>query len=213
VYTRTGKAYESGANNQRFYKGGIQMVEDDGNGAWGSPVDLVASQAGHNNYYPSFAPGGDLIAFNRSTCPSGDAHKDCNGDSDPTASIYVMKPEAGATPIALAHVNAPGPTDSGSALTSSWPRWAPFVFQRTDDPDTHLVWITFSSTRRYGLRSPPSGTSDESVSGSLLWMAAVDPDRVAAGEDPSYPAFCLPFQDLDTSNHIAQWTEEVVDVE
>jgi len=212
VYTRTGKAYDGGVNNQRFYRGGIQMVEDAGGGTWGSPVDLVASQAGVNNYYPSFAPGGQLIAFNRSTCPSGDAHVDCNGDSDPTASIYVMKPEAGASPIELAHANAPGPTDPGSALTNSWPRWAPFVFQRTDDPDTHLVWITFSSTRRYGLRTPP-GSTGEASSGSFLWMAAVDPDRAAAGDDPSYPAFCLPFQDLDTSNHIAQWTEEVVDVE
>ena len=123
-----------------------------------------------------------------------------------------MKPEAGATEIALAHANAPGPTDPGTALTNSWPRWAPFVFQRTEDPDTHLVWITFSSTRRYGLRTPP-GSSGEAMSGSFLWMAAVDPDRAAAGEDPSYQAFCLPFQDLDTSNHIAQWTEEVVDVE
>ena len=213
VFTRTGKAYDGGANNQRFFRGGIQMVVDGGGGAWGSPIDLVAAQAGRNHYYPSFAPDGQLIAFNRSNCPSGDSHKDCNGDSDPTASIYVMRPEAGATVIPLARANAPGPTDPGSALTSSWPRWAPFEFQRTADPDTRLVWITFSSTRRYGLRSPPAGTSDESVSGSLLWMAAVDPDRAAAGEDPSYPAFFLPFQDLDTSNHIAQWTEEIVDVE
>ena len=123
-----------------------------------------------------------------------------------------MKPEPGAPVIPLTRVNAPGPTDAGSALTSSWPRWAPFEFQRTDDPDTRLVWITFSSTRRYGLRTPP-GSSGEAMSGSFLWMAAVDPDRAAAGEDPSYQAFCLPFQDLDTSNHIAQWTEEVVDVE
>jgi hypothetical protein len=213
VYTRTGKAYDGGVNNQRFFRAGIQMVEDTGNDTWSAPVQLVASEAGVNNYYPSFAPGGQLVAFNRSICPSGDAHKDCNGDSDPSASIYVMKPEAGATIIPLARANAAGPTDPGSALTSSWPRWAPFVFQRTQDPDTRLVWITFSSTRRFGLRSPPSGTSTESVSGSLLWMAAVDPDQAAAGDDPSFPAFCLPFQDLDTSNHIAQWTEEVVDVE
>lgn len=213
VFTRTGKAYDGGANNQRFFRGGVQMVADAGGGAWGSPIDLVAGQAGVNSYYPSFAPDGRLIAFNRSTCPSGDSHTDCNGDSDPTASIHVMKPEAGAPVIALARANAPGPTDAGTALTSSWPRWAPFEFQRTEDPDTRLVWLTFSSTRRYGLRSPPDTTSDESVSGSLLWMTAVDPERAAAGEDPSYPAFCLPFQDLDTSNHIAQWTEEVVDVE
>jgi hypothetical protein len=213
VFTRTGKAYDGGPNNQRFFRGDIEMVVDAGGGAWGSPIELVAGEAGVNSYYPSFAPDGQLIAFNRSTCPAGDSHIDCNGDSDPTASIYVMTPEAGAPRVALARVNAPGPTDAGTRLTSSWPRWAPFEFQRTDDPDTRLVWLTFSSTRNYGLRTPPDTTSDESLSGSLLWMAAVDPERAAAGEDPSYPAFCLPFQDLDTSNHIAQWTEEVVDVE
>ena len=41
-------------------------------------------------------------------------------------------------------------------------------------------------------------------------MAAFDPDLAAAGGDGSYPAFALPFQDLITSNHIAQWTTEVV---
>ena len=33
-----------------------------------------------------------------------------------------------------------------------------------------------------------------------------------AGGDPTAPAFRLPFQDLDTDNHIAQWTEVVVPI-
>jgi hypothetical protein len=43
-------------------------------------------------------------------------------------------------------------------------------------------------------------------------MVAIDPDKVAQGVDPSYPAFCLPFQDLSTSNHIPQWTQVVVPI-
>jgi hypothetical protein len=39
-------------------------------------------------------------------------------------------------------------------------------------------------------------------------MFAIDPSGVGAA-DPSFPAFCLPFQDLKTSNHIAQWTTSV----
>jgi hypothetical protein len=70
--------------------------------------------------------------------------------------------------------------------------------------------MTFSSTRNYGLRAAPAGTSAESVSGSLLWMVAIDPDRALAGQDPSVAAFALPFQDLASSNHIAQWTKEVI---
>jgi hypothetical protein len=36
------------------------------------------------------------------------------------------------------------------------------------------------------------------------------PARAAQGQDPSAKAFRLPFQNLDSSNHIAQWTERVV---
>ena len=41
-------------------------------------------------------------------------------------------------------------------------------------------------------------------------MAAIDPDKIADGEDGSFAAFALPFQDITTSNHIAQWTTKVV---
>jgi hypothetical protein len=65
------------------------------------------------------------------------------------------------------------------------------------------MWFTFSSRRAYGLRSP--GGSD-----MWIWMAAIDPDAVMAGRDGSFAAFALPFQDLGTSNHIAQWTTQIV---
>jgi len=210
AYVRAGQAYESGVNNQRFYQGGIHMVTAQSGGTFGAPVTLVPAEAGKNRYYPSFAPDGQLIAFNESSCPSGTAHMDCNADSDPSATIYVVKPEPGATPIALARANAPGKTDTRTALTNSWPKWAPFEFQRTQTPGSRLVWMTFSSSRNFGLRTPPAGTSPESPSGTLLWMVAVDPERAAAGMDPSYPAFVLPFQDVQSSNHIAQWTKEIV---
>ena len=41
-------------------------------------------------------------------------------------------------------------------------------------------------------------------------MTPFFPDRAVRGQDPSGPAFRLPFQDFDTSNHIAQWTNAVV---
>jgi hypothetical protein len=40
-------------------------------------------------------------------------------------------------------------------------------------------------------------------------MASFDPDRAAAGEDPSTTAFWLPFQESEAGNHIAQWATEV----
>lgn len=213
AFVRVGQAYST-TNNQRFYRGAIEMVEAQGNG-FGSPVTIVPSVAGRNRYYPAFAPDNALLAFNESTCPTGDAHDDCNADSDPSATLYVVKPQPGSTPIALAKANAPGKRDTTTELTNSWPKWAPFVFQRTKQAGTRLMWMTFSSTRNYGLRTPPpaSNNNTEAVSGTLLWMVAIDPDRALAGQDPSYAAFYLPFQDVTSSNHIAQWTREIVVLE
>jgi hypothetical protein len=33
------------------------------------------------------------------------------------------------------------------------------------------------------------------------------------GQDPTAPAFRLPFQNLTSNNHIAQWTERIIDVQ
>ena len=61
----------------------------------------------------------------------------------------------GHTPIPLANANGPGVADNGAtALTNSFPKWAPFIEQL--DEQSQLVWLTFSSTRQYGLRTPPT---------------------------------------------------------
>jgi len=214
AYVRAGQASEEGVNNQRFYLGSIHVVSEQGNGTFGGDITVVPQAANKNRYYPSFSPDGLLLAYDESTCSATPPSTSCNADSDPTATLYVVKPEANGTPVALAAANAPGKTDTTTALTNSWPKWAPFEFQRTEsDPGSRVVWMTFSSTRNYGLRTPPPGTSSESASGSLLWMVAIDPARAAAGQDPSVAAFALPFQDVTSSNHIAQWTEEVIQLQ
>jgi hypothetical protein len=132
------------------------------------------------------------------------ADKSCDADTDATATIYLTS-LGGQKPIALTAANSPGIADNGkTALTNSFPKWAPFV-QNLDEMN-HLIWLTFSSTRMYGLRSPPAPAShDETDIGTLIWMVGVNPG--VGGNDPSYAAFCLPFQDVSTSNHIAQWTK------
>jgi hypothetical protein len=65
-----------------------------------------------------------------------------------------------------------------------------------------LMWVTVSSRRGYGLRL-------DAGKNAQIWMAAFDPDAAAAGKDPSYPAFWLPFQDMASGNHIAQWVTKV----
>jgi hypothetical protein len=195
--------------DQQPATGAIDYVRKNG-GAWGPPQTLVPAQLGKNRYYPAISPDGNLVVYDESTCTKGTPKAgqtpdtSCNGDVDPTATMFVTS-LAGGAPIALAHANSPGVADQGTtALTNSFPRWAPFV-ERLDEMH-QLVWLTFSSTRQYGLRAPPPSTApDEAVSSTLIWMVGVNQD--AGGGDPSFAAFCLPFQDVTTSNHIAQWAK------
>ncbi|MEJ7601401.1 MAG: hypothetical protein WKG01_26090 [Kofleriaceae bacterium] len=187
---------------QRMFNGGISTVTR-ANGAWGAPGVLVPAAPGKNRYYPAFAPDSRLLVFDESSCASGNRGSDCDGDTDPTATLFAVDGVAGGTPVAMTAANAPGIADGTTTkLANSFPRWNPFVFARTRDGG-RLAWVTFSSTRRYGLREP---------NGTLLWMAAVDLDA-PAGSDPSAAAFVLPFQDIATSNHIAQWTTKIVVVQ
>lgn len=184
-------------------KGAIRMVKR-AQGAWSAPVEIAPAVPGKNRYYPAIAPSNDYLVFDESNCNSGSqADLNCDGDSDPDARVFAAKLEAGAALVELKNANSPGKRDNGQmSLSNSFPKWCPFNFQRTTAAGSRVQWVTFSSTRAYGLRQPSGLT--------WLWMVAVDPDKVVPGQDPSYPAFALPFQDLSTSNHIAQWATEVV---
>ena len=199
AYTRTGAS----GTNQRNFHGAIEMVRYQGS-SWTGPETIVGRVGSRHHFYPAFSPDGELLAYNESVCNNGNTGSECDADTDPTARMWIVRAEAGATPVEMTRANGPGAMDGGNtALTNSFPKWSPFIFQRTGELGTRLEWITFSSTRNYGLRPPPGN-------GTLLWMAGVDPDVALGGGDPSYPAFALPFQDLGTSNHIAQWTEQAV---
>lgn len=164
----------------------VTQTYDPGTGELGDPVPLVTD--GGNNYYPSWSPDGEWILFNRSTESSYDAR---------SAELWVVKADGGLPPVKLDAANI------GAGLTNSWARWAPFVGQKDGEP---LYWLTFSSKRDFGVRLV--GTRRPQ-----LWMAPFFPDRAADGADPTRPAFRLPFQELSSNNHIAQWTERVIPVE
>jgi hypothetical protein len=148
--------------------------------AWAPGPSLVPF-AGQNDYYASFAPDGQWVLFNRAAGNSYDA-KD--------ATVWFV-PSAGGTPVALATASTGG---------DSWPKWAPDVQAYRGKS---LLWLTFSSRRAYGLRKAQGDPAQ-------IWMTAFDPTRAGEGKDPSYPAFWLPFQDLASGNHIAQWVTKVV---
>jgi hypothetical protein len=210
VYTQAGLRETS----QRMWQGAIRRVRSADGVVWSAPIDVVPRATDRNHYYPAFSPDGSLIVYDESTCPPGQgADRTCDATSDPSATLFVVATPPGTPPIRLDRANAPGRADGGrTQLTNSFPKWSPFVFQRTGELGSHLMWMTFSSSRSYGLRPPPASSqaSAEASVGTLIWMVAIDPDRAALGADPSYAAFALPFQDLATSNHIAQWTTQVV---
>jgi hypothetical protein len=166
---------------------------------------------GKNRYYPAISPDGNLVVYDESTCtngtPTAGAAPDvsCDADTDATATMFLTT-FAGATPVPLTNANSPGVADgTTTALTNSFPKFSPFIEKLSELQQ--IVWLTFSSTRQYGLRSPPPSTTDsnETKVGTLIWMVGINPG--VGGSDPSYTAFCLPFQDITTSNHIAQWAK------
>lgn len=181
----------------------MYMVTNTG-GMWGAPVALSTRETHQANYYPTFSPTGDLIVFNHSACPGGGSEEGCNMYDDPTAQLVMMRPEAGAAHVPMTRASAPGVADTLPVVQSTFPKWAPFTDRRRSGPNEgRLQWVTFSSNRNMGLRTPPANAT-------WIWMAAVDPDTGLAGMDPSFPAFLLPFQDLATDNHTAQWAEQII---
>jgi hypothetical protein len=190
-------------------RGGISYVERGATGVWSAPQRLAPGVDGKNRYYPAIAPDGTFVVYDESTCPPGKTYdRVCNGDTDPSARLWAARflPGSGA-PIELAAANRSGVADRGATdLGTSYPKWNPFSFHVSQQ--SQILWLTFSSLRRYGLRpSPPPASSHEGLpNGTLIWMVAIDAARIGGGMDPSAPAFCLPFQDIGTSNHIAQWT-------
>jgi hypothetical protein len=160
---------------------------DQASRTFGPEVMLVPD--GGNNFYPSWSPDGQWILFNRST-DNGDAYDNGN------ASLFVIKADGTGTAIELASANA------GLGLTNSWGRWAPFQqsIGLTNEP---IFWVTVSSKRNFGVRLFQAARPQ-------IWMTPFFPTRAMAAGDPSVAAFRLPFQNIDSNNHIAQWTERVV---
>jgi hypothetical protein len=188
-------------------------------GAVSLPAVLVgAASADENNYYPAISPDGSAVVFDRATGTTLPTHDSFN---NPNAALFAV-PAAGGTPVALAKANYK------DGMTNSWPRWSPFVQMYRGQ---RIVWMTFSSTRDYGLRVANEGAqyfncyppvSPEDTSGDhakpfdpnctqpQIWMAAFSLDALTTGGDPSFPAFWLPFQDVAAHNHIAQWVDQIV---
>lgn len=150
--------------------------------AFAAPRMLIQS-SGENNYYPAFSPDGNWVIFNRASGGSS---------SNPNAQLWAVR-AGGGEPVHLRR--ADGEEGNGN----SWPKWTPFVEEFSGEVTENLLWLTFTSHRPYGLRIRERRAQ--------LWMAAFRPGM--NGPDPSAPAFWVPFQAIEESNHIAQWVSTI----
>ena len=156
LFTEVGVVHDDDQSPER---GGISYVDKLANG-WSPLKRLVPAEAGKNRYYPATAPDGSFVVYNESTCPEGLTYDTlCNADSDPSARLWAVRlPPSNPTPIELALANRPGKSDGNQRdLMTSYPKWSPFVFSEVNG--RRLLWLTFSSSRRYGLRPQPPAAS------------------------------------------------------
>jgi hypothetical protein len=256
-------------NDDHFSGGSIfKMSYDPAGQTFGTPQPVVMTAGAlENNYYPSVSPDGQFLVWNRAVASGSGDMQGLDGFNNPKAQLYAMYLAGGGQPVLMSRANV------AEGLTNSWPRWSPFVQVYQGKP---LLWVTFSSTRDYGLRVhnqnvpanengptincyPPDSPEAPCPNGSnchcdcggcatgtfcasktdgsacavgttggcpdtdpcscqyvpqcnhpQIWMAAVSlSDLEFHSTDPSYPAFWLPFQNINAHNHIAQWTEVV----
>lgn len=179
-------------------------------GAFGSAVTIVPAVAAKEfHFYPTFSPDSQWILFNSAATPG------CASDSagaktgfnlklvhcvsyDQTAArLRLVRARPDQTPIELARaMREPN-------KTTAWPKFAPFQ-------QGSLVFFTFSAKLDYGfVINQAEVHASEDAYRPQIWMSGIDLSRAAGGVDPSYPPFWLPFQDAETNNHEAIWTQEL----
>jgi hypothetical protein len=219
------RIYQANFNNIWFFDAGISFFRRDG-GTWKLPVvDLFASGSGKNRYTPNWLPDSTLLLYSESVRPADEPDARTDAYSNSVATVWAIEAKSGAKPVALTSANATGVADrltledgrdptlvkriASGQLMNTFPRSAPF---QNEHKGHTLAWFTIASQRRAGVRAfvgNESATLDVSTQ-TLLWMFALDTDKVRAGQDGSYPGFFLPFQDMLTSNHMAYWAQKYV---
>jgi hypothetical protein len=217
-------------DDAHIYGGSLYTAPYTGNGAFGAPTVFLQS-AGENNYYPSYSPDQPMsfIIFNRvasmganATCAGGFCPDD--SFSNPAARLMLIQNAPNSTPIDLEKANG-SPASAPLPWSNSYPRWAPFIQSYHGNK---ILWFTFSSTRDYGIRvlnhktgmyqcypadaaETPGAAHKAPFAAACqepqLWMAPLTfTEAQGASMDPSGVAFWIPYQDITTHNHTAQWT-------
>ncbi len=152
------------------------------NDQWQDPVLIYANQGALQNNRPSYSPDGQYIAFNT----QADNANQGQGMSNPNTDLWITYPDANHTAVRLDRAN------QGSNLGNNWPKWSP-----TDRRGR--MWLAFSSLRNYGHILVNTEARPQ------IWVTSIDPN-IPHGQDPSSPAFWLPYQNTNSGNHIPYWS-------
>lgn len=147
---------------------------------FGPPQVIVPTTGSDNFYFPKYSPDGTVIAFVRATEPSKGA----------TSAELALVAAAGGviSPLVTAsHLVASG---TAAKTATQMPSWAPF--------SGDYAWLSFASTRPYGVVLPSGGRSQ-------IWVSAIDLASYQAGVDPSSAGFYLPAQDPTVVNNNPIW--------
>jgi Tol biopolymer transport system component len=162
-----------------FSNGYLVILEHLGEGQFSEPwalTEAVPQGQDGNSYYPVFSPDSRWVAYNKTDGWATNFADD--------ASLWLVEAMEGAQPIELARANR------AQGITNSWPRWGPV-------PDDDVYWLTFASDRDYGLYQSEH---------AQIWISGVDTRLADQGQDPSMPAYRLPQQGWDDSNHAPVWS-------
>lgn len=188
VYARPQTAPPFGVANPGVSSASIEVVNFDMNANTVSAPTYLAQFQGANNYYPAFSPTADWVVFNRSPA-NGDSFNNAPPAGD--GELWAVASAGGSPPVRMDAASTGGST--------SWPKWIPNVGKYYGGT---IMFLTFSSARQYGLRLTQGQQTQ-------LWMIAFDPAKAKAGEDPSFPSFWFPYQDISGGNYIAQWVTKI----
>ena len=191
VYVREGVA----GSDWSFGSGDIYTRTYDQATMTFGPETLLVSN-GANNYYPSWSPDGKWVLFNKGDNYENVALNQHMSYNNPNASVWVIPGDGSGPALELTAL------DQATGQTNSWARWAPFN-QTLGANNQNLYWVTVSSKRNFGVRLVNQQRPQ-------IWMSPFFPDQAAMSVDPSGSPFRLPFQDITSDNHIAQWTEKVI---
>jgi hypothetical protein len=195
VCSSPGNVNGCGTQDGRLYQGTTDLYQipyNDKAGGAATPVP-GASSASLEEYYPSWSPDDQLIAF--TAVPAGQGMY-----ANPNAELYIARHGTttptkllGNTPVQCSGKVSPG-------VNNHWPKWSPDAVSANGKT---YYWLIFSSNR-YGLPTVTTnfGGTSQVVEVSQLYITAVVTDEINTF---TFPAIYLWNQPQDRLNTTPAW--------